>query len=65
MSKGRRRMADRRPGFDVAHSAANHRAMQWVRDALDPTKAPSKPKAFSQMSDAEREEMRKLYERKP
>lgn len=34
-----------------------------ISDALDPTKAPSKPKTFSQMSEAEREEMRRLYER--
>lgn len=34
-----------------------------IRDALDPTKAPSKPKTFAEMSDAEREEMCRLYER--
>lgn len=34
-----------------------------IRDALDPSKAPSKPKTFAQMSEAEREEMRMFYER--
>jgi hypothetical protein len=36
-----------------------------IRDALDPTKAPSKPKTFAEMTEAERQEMRKLYEKKP
>lgn len=35
-----------------------------IRDALDPTKAPSKPKTFAQMSEAEKAEMRRLYEGK-
>jgi hypothetical protein len=36
-----------------------------INDALDPTKAPSKPKTFAQMTDEEKAEMRRLYEKKP
>lgn len=35
-----------------------------IRDALDPTKASSKPKTFSAMTDEEKAEMRRLYEGK-
>jgi hypothetical protein len=31
----------------------------------DPSKAPSKPKTWAEMTEAELEEMRRLYERKP
>jgi hypothetical protein len=36
-----------------------------INDALDPTKAPSKPKTFVTMTEQEKETMRKLYEKKP
>lgn len=35
-----------------------------INDALDPTKAPSKPKTWAQMTESERAEMRRLYEGK-
>lgn len=34
-----------------------------IEDALDPAKAPSKPKTWAQMTESERSEMRRLYER--
>ena len=35
-----------------------------IRDALDPSKAPSKLKTFADMTESERAEMRRLYEGK-
>jgi hypothetical protein len=32
-----------------------------IQEALDPTKAPSKPKTFAEMTESERAEMRRLY----
>jgi len=62
--KARYTVGPNRPGGG-GHAATwpNYRAA--VDEALDPTKAPSKPKTFAEMTEAERAEMRRLYERKP
>lgn len=36
-----------------------------ITNALDPTRAPGKVKTFAEMTPEEREEMRRLYEKKP
>jgi hypothetical protein len=35
-----------------------------IIEALDPSKAPSKPKSFATMTEEEKSAMRKLYEKK-
>jgi len=43
----------------------SHQIGRAISDALDPRMAPSKCRSFSDMSEEEREKMRRLYERKP
>lgn len=53
------------PNLDVGLNSDPHRFIRArINEALDPTKAPSKPKTFAEMTDEEKAEMRRLYERK-
>lgn len=56
---------DRAAQFGLTPVAAIRKAYAVAVGLLDPMTVSSKPRTFADMTDAERTEMRKLYEKKP
>lgn len=62
---GRGGGGDKAGGFHSHPVAAIRRAYAEAVKSPDPTTAPSKAKTWAEMTETEREEMRRLYEKKP